>query len=295
MKGRILVTGAAGRLGAALVDAFSAEDVLAYGRQGLDITDPVAVRETVASAAPVLILNCAAFNDVDGAEERPSHALAVNAYAVRSLARAAEACGATFVHFGSDFVFDGASDEPYDETATASPRSVYGLSKLLGDWFALEAPRGFVLRVESLFGAVPGWTGRPSSLDNIVDGLERGADVRVFTDRVVSPSYVPDVVRALMHLLESGAPSGLYHCVNSGHATWHEVASEAARLMDVRPRLQPVTLAATAFRAARPRFCALSNRKLEAAGCTMPAWNDALQRWLTARQTRSARVDKVHG
>jgi len=295
MKSRILVAGAAGRLGAALVQAFGAEDVFAHGRHELDITDPAAVRDTVARAAPVLIINCAAFNDVDGAEDRPSQALAVNAYGVRSLARAAEACGATFVHFGSDFVFDGVADEPYDETARASPRSVYGLSKLLGDWFALEAPRGFALRVESLFGSASGWSGRPSSLDNIVDGLERGSDVRVFTDRVVSPSYVPDVVRAVRHLLESGAPPGLYHCVNSGHATWHDVAAEAARLMGVRARLQPVTLAETAFKAARPRFCALSNRKLEAAGCGMPAWNDALQRWLAARHTPNARVDKVHG
>jgi dTDP-4-dehydrorhamnose reductase len=296
MKGRILVTGAAGRLGAALAEAFGADDVIAHARRGLDVTDPVAVRETVAAAAPVsLVLNCAAFNDVDGAEDRPSEALAVNAFAVRSLARAAEACGATFVHFGTDFVFDGAADEPYDESAPPSPRSVYGLSKLLGDWFALEAPRGFVLRVESLFGAAPGWTGRRSSLDAIVDGIERGSEVPVFTDRVVSPSYVHDVARAVRHLVESAAVPGLYHCVNSGQATWHDVAMEAARLLGARPRLRPITLDQTAMRAARPRYCALSNRKLEAAGFAMPAWNEALQRWLAARQTPNARVDKVHG
>ncbi len=295
MKDRILVTGAAGRLGAALVEAFGGDQVIAHGRHGLDVTDPLAVRDTIAAAAPSLVLNCAAFNNVDGAEDRAVEALAVNAFAVRSLARAAEACGATFVHFGTDFVFDGAADEPYDETALASPRSVYGLSKLLGDWFALESGRSFVLRVESLFGAIEGWTGRQSSLDAILDGLERGADVRVFTDRVVSPSYVDDVVSAVRHLVESGAAPGLYHCVNSGHTTWHGVAVEAARLMGVRPRLQLVTLDQTAFKAARPRFCALSNQKLEAAGCAMPAWNDALQRWIAARQIRNAKVDKVHG
>ena len=152
--------------------------MIAHGRHGLDVTDPVAVRDTVAAASPALVINCAAFNNVDGAEDLPAEALAVNAFAVRSLARAAEACGAMFVHFGTDFVFDGAADEPYGETASPSPRSVYGLSKLLGDWFALEAPRGFVLRVESLFGAAPGWTGRQSSLDAILDGLERGSGVR---------------------------------------------------------------------------------------------------------------------
>ena len=295
MKDRVLVAGAEGRLGAALVEAFGSDQVIAHGRRVLDVTDPVAVRDTVAAAAPSLVINCAAFNDVDGAEDRAPEALAVNAFAVRSLARAAEACGATFVHFGTDFVFDGEAGQPYDESSLPSPRSVYGLSKLLGEWFALELPRTFVLRVESLFGAAEGWTGRQGSVDAILDGLERGADVRVFTDRVVSPSYVPDVVRAVRHLVESGAAPGLYHCVNSGHATWHDIAVEAARLIGVRPRLQPVTLDQMAFRAARPRFCALSNQKLEAAGCAMPAWNDALQRWLAARQIRNARVGEVHG
>ncbi len=173
MKGRVLVTGAAARLGAAVVEEFGGGEVIAYGRPGLDVTDPIAVRDTIAAAAPSVVINCAAFNDVDGAEDRASEALAVNAFAVRSLARAAETCGATFVHFGTDFVFDGAADAPYGENALPSPRSVYGLSKLLGEWFALESPRAFVLRVESLFGAAEGWTGRRGSVDAILDGLEQ--------------------------------------------------------------------------------------------------------------------------
>jgi dTDP-4-dehydrorhamnose reductase len=295
MKGPILVTGAAGRLGAAIVAAFDDHKVIAHGRQDLDVTQPAAVRATVAAAAPSLIVNCAAFNDVDAAEERAADALAVNAFAVRSLARAAEACGATFVHFGTDFVFDGSADVPYSENAPPSPRSVYGLSKLLGEWLALEAPRAFVLRVESLFGATDGWTGRPGSLDTIIDGLEQGVEVRVFTDRVVSPSYVHDVARAVRHLVDSDAEPGLYHCVNSGHATWHEVAVEAARLLGTRPHLTPMTLDQKPLRAPRPRFCALANRKLIEAGCAMPAWTDALQRWLTVRQVGNGKVDNVHG
>ena len=295
MTGRILVTGAAGRLGAAVVEAFRDADVVAHGRHDLDITDPAAVRDVVAAAAPAAVINCAAFNDVDSAEDRPAEALAVNAFAVRSLARAAEACGAAFVHFGTDFVFDGTGSEPYSETAAPSPRSVYGLSKLLGEWFALELPRAYVLRVESLFGAAAGWSGRQGSLDAILDGLDRGSEVPVFTDRVVSPSYVGDIARAVRHLLASSHAPGLYHCVNSGQATWHDIAVEGARLLGVVPRLQPMTLDQMAFRAARPRFCALSNHKLASAGCTMPDWADALQRWVALRQTWIGKVDKVHG
>ena len=123
----------------------------------------------------------------------------------------------------------------------------------------------------------------------------RGRDVRVFTDRVVSPSYVHDVARAVRHLLMTNAPPGVYHCVNSGHATWHEVAEETARLLGAQPRLQPVRMDQAAFKAARPRFCALANRKLAAAGFMMPTWNDSLRRWLTERSARQDKIGTVHG
>ena len=282
MTGPVLVVGAAGRLGAVVVDTFADADVVAHTRATLDIADPEAVRRAVAEAAPAAIINCAAFNDVDGAEDDPASALAVNAFAVRSLARAAGACGAILVHFGTDFVFDGEAAEPYVETDAPAPRSVYGLSKLLGEWFALDAPRGFVLRVESLFGAAVGWTGRSSSLDSIISNIKQGREVRVFTDRVVSPSFVHDVARAVRHLLEASAAPGLYHCVNSGHATWHEVAEEVARLLGVQPRFRCVTMDQVKFRASRPRYCALDAGKLAGAGITMPAWSEALRRWLTS-------------
>ena len=279
----MLVAGAAGQLGVAIVEAFSDRAVVALTRAALDITDPEAVRRAVAAAAPDVIVNCSAFNDVDGAESRPLDALAVNAFGVRNLAREAARVGAVLVHYSTDFVFDGTAHEPYDEDARPSPLSTYAGSKLLGEWLALEAPGAFVLRVESLFGTLRGWRGRRGSLDGIVERLETGDEVTVFTDRVVSPSYTVDVARATRHLIDAGADAGVYHCVNSGAATWQEVAGEAARLLGVEPRLRPVRLADVTFKAARPRYCALANRKLERAGCSMPAWQDALRRWLSAR------------
>jgi dTDP-4-dehydrorhamnose reductase len=258
--------------------------VIAHTRASLDITRPDVVARTIADAAPDLIVNCAAFNDVDGAEDRPLEALAVNAFALRSLARAAEASGAVLVHYSSDFVFDGqAATEPYTEEAAPFPRSTYAASKLLGEWFALEAPNAYVLRVESLFGMARGWTGRLGTLDGIVDSLEQGRVVRAFTDRIVSPSYVEDVARATKHLVDNGAEPGLYHCVNSGRGSWYQVSQEAARLLGVIPRLQPITTEDLRLKAPRPRFCALDNRKLAATGFTMPPWEDALARWLAAR------------
>jgi dTDP-4-dehydrorhamnose reductase len=279
--GRVLVTGADGQLAYYIARVFAGSNVMALDRRALDITDPAAVARVAAEASPDLIVNCAAFNDVDGAEDRPEQALAVNALAVRSLALAAEKANATLVHYSTDFVFDGRrTAEPYTESDEPSPRSTYASSKLMGEWFALEAPRAFVLRVESLFGSPVDWTGRRGTLDVIVGNLKAGREVRVFTDRVVSPSYTPDIAAATRYLVTAGAAPGLYHCVNAGQATWDQVAREAARLLGVAPHLQLTTSDKVVLRAARPTFCALSPDKLAAAGFTMPAWQDALGRWL---------------
>jgi len=283
---RVLVTGASGQLGSAIVRAFEGREVTAHTRASLDISDAAAVSRAVDQARPNLIINCAAYNHVDAAETHALDAFAANAFAVRTLARAAESAGAVLVHYGTDFVFAGIGNSdtpPYDESAPPAPASVYAASKLVGEWLALEYPRGYVLRVESLFGQPPDWTGRRGSLDTIVAGLDAGREVPVFTDRIVSPSYVADVAAATRFIVDSRAAAGLYHCVNSGHASWEEVALEAARILGVTPRLKRLSTADVKLIAARPRFCALSNRKLAAAGFTMPTWQDALRRWLAAR------------
>jgi len=281
---RILVTGAAGQLGAAVVSRCADLEVTMHTRSTLDIADAASVARAVAAAAPQVIVNCAAFNDVDGAEDRAVEALAVNAFGVRNLARAADEAGATLVHYSTDFVFDGSADVPYTEEDRPSPRGTYAASKLLGEWFALESSRAFVLRVESLFGSPANWEGRRGTLDGIVSGLEQGRDVRAFTDRIVSPGYVVDIAAATRHLATSGAAPGLYHCVNAGQASWYEVAGEVARLLGIAtPKLVPVTMDQVRLKAPRPRFCALSVAKLAASGFEMPTWQNGLRRWLAMR------------
>ncbi len=280
---RVMVLGASGQLGSAVVRAFADRQVIAHTSATLDVTDSDAVARAVRDASPDAIVNCAAFNDVDGAESRPQDAFAVNAFAVRSLARAAEQAGARLVHYSTDFVFDGDAAVPYTEASPPRPRSVYAASKLVGEWFALDAPAAFVLRVESLFGTPRNWQGRRGTFDAIVNGFERGVAVRVFTDRVVSPGYVPDIAAATRHLLDAGAAPGLYHCVNSGSATWEQVAHELARMLGIQPILDPITMDQVQMKASRPRFCALATDKIAAAGFPMPAWQDAIGRWLASR------------
>ncbi len=181
----------------------------------------------------------------------------------------------------------GPRREPYGEDDAANPQSVYAASKLLGEWFA-QGARHYMLRVESLFGGgapAPGAVGRRpgSSLDRIADALLEGREVRAFVDRVVSPSYVEDVAAATLALVRTAAPHGLYHCVGSGRGTWFEVASALAGELGVEPVIRGITLDELNLRAPRPRFCALSNRKLAAAGVEMPHWRDAVARYAGIR------------
>ena len=274
---KILVTGAAGQLGTTIAHCYADRaDVLPVTRESLDIADAAAVQAFVSRERPDAVINCAAFNDVDGAEDRSVDAIRVNALAVRALARAAADAGATLVHFSTDFVFDGDTTRPYVEEDEPSPQSVYASSKLLGEWFAADAPRHYVLRVESLFGG----TQRRSSVDRIVDAVKAGSPARVFVDRTVTPSYVGDVTDATWRLLASGTGGGLYHCVNSGVTTWFALAEEIGRLLGVEPHLVPVRMADVPMRAPRPRNPALSNEKLARAGIVMPTWQDALRRYL---------------
>lgn len=276
---KVLVTGAAGHLGAEMVKVFSAtHDVVSFTRATLDVTDAAAVHAAVRATRPDAVINCAAYNDVDGAEDNPVAAFHVNAFAPQALARAASAVDAAFVHFSTDFVFDGETDRPYTEEDRPGPRGVYAASKLVGEWLAREAPRHYVLRVESLFGGTSGHP--PRSVGKIVEAVKLGREVPVFVDRVVSPTSVTEASLATKAILERGFAPGLYHCVNSGTCRWDELAAEVGRLLGREPKLKPITLESVTLKARRPRYCALSNQKLVQAGVSMSHWRDAVRVYL---------------
>jgi len=279
MRMLVLVLGAGGQLGDVMADHFArSHEVISRTRAELDITDSEEVQHLIATVCPDVVMNCAAYTDVDGAESHPLTALNVNAMAVRTIANAAARLDATLVHFSTDFVFDGSATTPYTEDDQPSGTSAYALSKLLGEWFAAGSPRHYVLRVESLFG------GRraKSSVDKLLDGIIAGREVKAFSDRVVSPSYVEDVATATQALLQNKAPYGIYHCVNTGWTTWSILARELAHIVDVPDaQIVDVPMAQSALVAPRPKFAALSNAKLEAAtGLKMPTWQEALRRYI---------------
>lgn len=285
---KVLVTGAGGLLGRGLTRSLAHEcDVVPLGREDLDLTDEDAVWAKIRETRPDVVLNAAAYTDVDAAEDDSLAALAVNAGGVRSLARAAFEGDATLVHYSTDFVFSGSASEPYGEDHRADPRNVYGMSKLLGEWFA-RGTRHYVLRLASLFGRPSGEVHRTGgTIDHIADALLEGREVRALVDRVVSPSYVDDVAKATSLIVRDSPPWGLYHCVQSGHATWFEIVTALAGELGVDATIDRIRNDDLKLRAERPLFGVLSNRKLAQAGVEMPHWRDAVTRYARARRRQS--------
>jgi dTDP-4-dehydrorhamnose reductase len=289
----VLVVGAAGQLGQAMAARLAVEHtVTRWTRDEIDLRRHRELGARVRQLAPAAIINCAGYNHVDQAEQDQQTALDVNALVVRTLARAAADLDAVLLTYSTDFVFAGTATVPYTEQDRPEPQSAYAQSKLVGEWMAADAPRHYVLRVESLFGGPK----RRSSVDRIADAVRSGEPAPVFVDRVVSPSFVADVAEASAHLLRASTPTrrvralgapaeppyGVYHCVNTGHATWFNVGREIARVLG-RPdsALKPIRVNDVVLPATRPQFAALDNAKLAAAGFAMPAWQDAIARYLS--------------
>lgn len=283
---RVAVTGSQGQLGAAIVARFEegGHHVLPFTHRDLDLADHPRAVSTLTAASPDVIVNCAADTDVDGAETHATRALEINGFAVGVLARVARDVCATLLHFSTDFVFDGRSEVPYTERDATNPKNTYALSKLLGEWFAVEADPHYVLRVESLFGGPAVLSSsRRSSIDRVAEAIALGGECRVFVDRTVSPTYAVDLAEAARAIVDREPEPGLYHCVNSGFCTWHELALEIQRLLGKTATVTPVSMKHVKLVAERPAFAALSNEKLAAAGISMPTWQDALSRYLAVR------------
>jgi dTDP-4-dehydrorhamnose reductase len=286
---RILVIGAAGRLGGTVRGEFvsAGHSVIALTRAELDLCSGPGVTTAIERLRPEVIVNCSAYNAVDAAETDAATAFAVNAQGPSFLAAAALSTGAVLVHYSTDFVFDGDARQPYSESDATNPLSVYGVSKLAGENEIRRAPRHYILRVESLFGGC-GSKGHRATVDQVKEKLLAGVTVPALVDRTVSPSYAIDVARATRLLIERDAPGGTYHCVNSGCTTWFDLAHEVARQLGVRGRIEPVLASNLNTVARRPRFCALSNRKLLGAGVTMPSWQSAIGRHLLSERAQPA-------
>lgn len=269
---RALIVGADGQLGRSLraIAPLGAE-VVAYGRDALDVTNEAAIREAVEAFRPTVLFNAAAYTAVDRAENDEVAATAVNVAAVACLAEVARRGGARLVHVSTDFVFDGTSGVPYAPNASTNPLSVYGRTKLAGEGAA--GPDALIVRTA--------WVYAPRG-DNFVRTMLRlmkeRPELHVVDDQIGTPTYAPTLANALWSLAGAGR-TGIYHYTDSGVASWYDFAvaiqeeALAAGVLDKAVPIIPITTADYPTPAARPHYSVLDKSTTVAAlGGPPPHW-----------------------
>jgi dTDP-4-dehydrorhamnose reductase len=296
---RVALFGSRGQLGIELKSEFSARgyEVACFERSTVDITDAHAVENaverSVAGGDPALVLNAAAYNQVDVAEKEPLAAFQVNALAVRNLAVACRNSDARLVHFSTDYVFDGQAGRAYREEDPTRPLGAYAVSKLAGELYArayLDTP--LIIRTSGVFG--PG--GLATARGNFVELMLRLAaqntaqntPIRVVEDHVASPTYAPALAARTADLIELGA-HGIFHIGGGAPISWFDWAAKIFAAAGLNPPLKPTNEREFRTAARRPKYSALSNARMEALGIApMPSLDNAIQEYLKARAARLA-------
>lgn len=265
---KILLTGAGGQLGQALQEALADRDLVALDHHHLDITSLEAVRHTVGGHHPDIVVNAAAFNNVDGAESEPDAAYRGNALGPRNLAVVTAARGLPLLHVSTDYVFAGTRTRPYHEFDRPHPRSVYGASKLAGeDAVRTLNPRHYVVRTAWLYHTV----GR--NFPKTMCTLAERSEVRVVSDQFGSPTYAPHLAAALAQLITTGA-YGTYHLAGQGGTSWFVLTCALYRHLGIRTPVRPVATSEFPRPAERPRYSVLTT--LQEPRIVLPPWEDGV-------------------
>lgn len=273
--------GAGGMLGRAVVAELGrrGHEPVAATRAEFDLSDPMAAARLAGGEFGPLdaLINCAAYTAVDRAESEPQSAFDANGLGVSYLGTACQEIGAALIHVSTDFVFDGLAAEPYAEDAPTHPLSEYGKSKLYGERALAGNPRARVVRTAWLYG-----DGKCFPL-TMLNAHRAGKSLRVVADQRGNPTYVPDLARTLVDLLERDAFPGVYHAVGPETTTWHDFAIRAIRAATGETAdIAPVATSEYPTPAVRPRNSALADTKLEALGIApMRPLDDALLDWAT--------------
>ena len=276
---RLLVTGAGGMLGRAVVDAAArlGHDVRGCARADLDVTDAEATRQAVVAARPDAVVNCAAYTDVDGAEADRQAAEAVNARGAGNVAAAAAQAGAFVVHVSTDYVFDGSKREPWVESDRVAPLGVYGETKLAGERaVAAATPAHAIARTAWLFGA-----GGRNFVDTMLTLGAQRDEVSVVTDQVGCPTWTGHLARALVELAERPSDTGVHHIAGSGSCSWNELALAIFERAGLDCRVLPATSDAFPRPATRPAYSVLGTERRDP--LVLPPWQDGLAAYLETR------------
>jgi dTDP-4-dehydrorhamnose reductase len=275
---RVIIFGATGLLGKALMREWEEDQVTALGSKDADIRDLNQVKDAVQRSRPECIVLAAAYTDVDGCESNRGHAFAVNCQGAMNVAEVAKETGARLLFLSTDYVFDGLSITPYETDHPRAPRSVYGKSKADAEVRISEIlPSCCIVRTSWLYG-VDG----KCFPDTILKLSASRPQIDVVDDQRGSPTYAPDLARAIIQLCHLSG-SGIVHVTDTGDCTWYEFARAIVACAGLKTTIQPTTSDKFVRPAERPRYSVLSSRSREQHGIAMPSWQDALRNYLSAR------------
>ncbi|OWY22272.1 dTDP-4-dehydrorhamnose reductase [Sphingobacteriales bacterium UPWRP_1] len=278
----VLVTGAGGQLGQCLQTLVSQTPHLPYGfvflsSSQLNLTCPEQVEAVIQQLKPYAVINCAAYTQVDNAENEPEAAYFTNATGVAYLARECAHCNALLLHISTDFVFDGCQNTPYSEDHPANPKGMYARSKFEGEHLALRFnPHTLIIRTSWLYSPY----GKNFVKTMLRLGLER-SELRVVYDQTGSPTYAPDLAIALVHILgfrEQIQEGQIYHYANSGIASWYDLAVETLSLAGIACAVVPIQTHEYPTPAQRPHYSVLDTQKIRSHfNLFIPYWRHSLQ------------------
>ena len=276
---QLLVTGAGGMLGRAVVDCATrlGHDVRAASRAELDITDAEATRQALLALRPRAVINCAAYTDVDGAESDWQGAERVNAGGAGHVAAAAAEVGARIVHVSTDYVFDGSKREPWVESDPVAPLGVYGETKRAGELAVAAAnPAHAIVRSAWLFGA-----GGKNFVDTMLSLAATREELAVVTDQVGCPTWTGHLAGALVELAERPDETGVHHIAGAGSCSWNEFALEIFERAGIECRVLPATSEQFVRPAKRPAYSVLGTERRDP--LTLPPWQHGLAAYLETR------------
>jgi dTDP-4-dehydrorhamnose reductase len=279
---KLLVTGAAGMLGrdVMLAAGNAGHQVVGFGHAELDVADPVAVSAKVESERPDVVIHCAAWTDVDGAEESEGEATRINGEGAGNVAAAAASVGASVVYLSSDYVFDGSKGAPYVETDQTAPLSAYGRSKLAGEEATrLANKRHFIVRSAWLFGI-----GGRNFVETMLRLATTQKEVTVVRDQVGSPTYTRHLAYGIVRLID-GIEFGIHHMAAAGSCSWYEFAREIFDQAKVECKVMSATTEMLGRPAPRPAYSALTSQREHA--IELPSWQDGLAAYLSQRRAES--------
>jgi dTDP-4-dehydrorhamnose reductase len=255
-----------------------------------DVTDRDCVTTVLGTLAPNVIINCAAYTNVDGAETAEAQALKINGAGPGHLALAAKQLGATLLHVSTDYVFDGVKSRPYTEDDAVAPASAYGRTKLAGERAIVDSGLTdyYLIRTSWLYG--PG--GR-NFVETVVRLATEREELRIVSDQIGSPTYTADLAGAMFALLSAGAsraPYGIYHYANEGQASWYDFASAVVMLMRQQglpvkaQKVVPIRTDEYPLPATRPAYSVFSKDKFKGAtGAVVPDWRESLAAYMKSR------------